>query len=393
MTADRPPRPTVPAAASRPRAPTGRARPAPVRGRTPGISWALVFAGLLGGGALSFGAGVITGNQMTVVAYRGALPEATAPDPGPTAGAGRPSPPRTSLPRERQVAANPDPAAPATPAGAAGPRAGTAGLAASTTATDVPGVASLVSLPQRTRWQPREPRQAGEDAGAGAESRRSRAEAVERAAPPMPRPKPDGWAPQRLTPMDGTEGADSPGDAAAPRPPSTARAAPVWRITAPTDGSAIPGRWQLFSAGRAPSANLAPSGNWAPSADWDPAANWDPATNSTPAAEESRAPDAGRTPQAAPRAPRASDATAAAGAAAQGRYSVQVGAFRDPANASAQAARLSAAGYTPRIVHAMATQSRLYMVRLGAFPDRPAASAFASQLAERLDIDTWPVGN
>jgi hypothetical protein len=54
---------------------------------------------------------------------------------------------------------------------------------------------------------------------------------------------------------------------------------------------------------------------------------------------------------------------------------------------------VSAAGYTPRIVHAMATQSRLYMVRLGAFPDRPAASAFASQLAERLDIDTWPVGN
>jgi cell division septation protein DedD len=248
-------------------------------------------------------------------------------------------------------------------------------LAASATATDVPDVASLVSLPQRTRWQQPDALQAAEDAGSNTESRRSRAEAVERAAPPRPRPKPDGWAPQRLAPVDGTEGADSPGDAAAPRPPATAHAAPVWRITAPTDGSAIPGRWQLFAAGRAPSANLAPSGNWAPSA------------NRTPTAEESRA------PQAAPRAQAAPDATAAADATAQGRYSVQVGAFRDPANASAQAARLSAAGYTPRIVHAMATQSRLYMVRLGAFPDRPAASAFASQLAERLDIDTWPVGN
>jgi cell division septation protein DedD len=333
-----------------------------------------VFAGLLGGGALSFGAGVITGNQMTVVAYRGALPDATAPDPGPTAGAARPSPPRLSLPREREVAANPEPATPA----------GTAGLATSDTATDVPDVASLVSLPQRTRWQQREPRQAGEAAGASAESRRSRAEAVARAAPPRPRPKPDGLAPQRLIPMDGTAGADSPGDAAGPRPPSTARAAPVWRITAPTDGSAMPGRWQLFSTGRAPSATLAPSDKWARS------------DKRAPAAEESRAPDAGRTPQAAPPAPRAPDASATgagAGAAVQGRFSVQVGAFRDPANASAQAARVSAAGYTPRIVHAMATQSRLYMVRLGAFPDRPAASAFASQLAERLDIDTWPVGN
>ena len=135
MTADRPPRQTVPAVlgtgaepvrpvgapgrdtAAGPGGPPGRSGP-PVRSgvrlrRVPGVSWALVFAGLLGGGALSFGAGVITGTQMTVVAYRGALPIATALDPGPTAGAGRPSPPRTSLPRERQVAAHSNAAPPA----------------------------------------------------------------------------------------------------------------------------------------------------------------------------------------------------------------------------------------------------------------------------------------
>jgi cell division protein FtsN len=334
----------------------------------PGIRWALVFAGLLGGGALSFGAGVITGNQMTVVAYRGALPTATAPDPGPTTGAARPNLPRTSLPRERQVAANPDAA---TPAGAAGPRAGTPGSAASTasaTGADVTGGASLVSLPQRTRWQAPASSQAGHAGEANAETRPSGAAA--RAAPPVPRPRPDSLDPQRLTPTDGTQG---PGDAAAQHPSSTARAAPLWRITAPTDGSAFPGRWQLFPAGLAPSANVAPSAHWAP------------------AAGDSQGSDAGRTPQAAPPAPRPTPTDAAA-AAVEARYSVQVGAFRDPANASAQAARLSAAGYTPRIVHARATQSRLYMVRLGAFPDRPAANAFATQIADRLDIDTWTVG-
>jgi cell division septation protein DedD len=338
--------------------------------RVPGISWALVFAGLLGGGALSFGAGVITGTQMTVVAYRGALPIATAPDPGPTAGAGGPSPPRTLLPRERQVAAHSNAA---TPAAVAGRRAGTPGSAAPAApaaGADVTDVASLVSLPQRTRWQPPAPPQAGHAGEANPETRRSAAAA--RAAPPVPRPRPDGLAPQRLTPTDGTQG---PGDAAAQHPSSAVPAAPIWRITAPSDAAALPGRWPLFPDGLARSTQLTPSAHWAP------------------APRESRTPDAGRTPQAAPPAPRPTPTDAAAAVVPQGRYSVQVGAFRDPANASAQAARLSAAGYTPRIVHARATQSRLYMVRLGAFPDRPAASAFASQIADRLDIDTWPVAN
>jgi cell division septation protein DedD len=175
-------------------------------------------------------------------------------------------------------------------------------------------------------------------------------------------------------PMDDMDGSSGPGDAAAQRPRVTARAAPIRRVTAPTEGATISGRWQLFAAELGPWANLAPSANWAPSI------------------ERSREPDDGRTPQSAPTPLRTPDF--AAGASAEGgRYSVQAGAFRDSANASAQAARLSAAGYTPRIIHAKATQSRLYMVRLGAFPDRPSARAFARRIAARVGVDTWPVGN
>ena len=76
-----------------------------------------------------------------------------------------------------------------------------------------------------------------------------------------------------------------------------------------------------------------------------------------------------------------------------GGYSVQVGAFRQRANARARAARLSAAGYAPRIVHARATKTRLFMVRLGAFDARPAAQAYARQVTRALDVDTWPVAN
>ncbi|MDZ7714368.1 MAG: SPOR domain-containing protein [Rhodovibrio sp.] len=141
-----------------------------------------------------------------------------------------------------------------------------------------------------------------------------------------------------------------------------------------------------------PSADLVPSPNLAPSSNLAPSTNWAPSADHAPSADGSRAPDDGRTPQADPPSPRPA-APAAGALAPAGRYSVQVGAFRDPANASAQAARLSAAGYTPRIVHAQATQSRLYMVRLGAFDDRSAARAYAGQIAERLDIDTWPVAN
>jgi cell division septation protein DedD len=172
--------------------------------------------------------------------------------------------------------------------------------------------------------------------------------------------------------MDGTDDFGSQGTAAAQRAPSTVPAAPIWRVTAPPDGSALGGRRHLFPAGRAPAANLTRSANWAAPA------------------EGTSAPDDGRTPQSEPPAPRPSEA---AGTPAPSGYSVQVGAFRNPANASAQAARLSAAGYSPQIVHAKATQSRLYMVRLGAFPDRPTAQTFARQIADRLDIDTWPVAN
>ena len=382
--ADWPPRPSAPSGAGRAHANNvpgwGRARG---RSGTPAISWALVLAGLLGGGVLSFGAGVITGTQMTTVAYRGALPDATGPERTPEASAARPSPPRKSLPRERQVAATPDPSGSATPgteasAGADAPASPATPVSpadsASSAGPDGADVAWLVNLPPRTHWQERSRGQAGQDAGTEAGSEPSRAGALKRAAPPPPLPKPDGLAPQRLTPMGGTEGSGSVSGQAAKRPPAAALATPIWRIAAPNDVSAMPVGYDLFTAG------LTPSANWAPSAD------------QVPSADGSRAHDDGRTPQSDPRAQRQA-APAAEAAAPAGRYSVQVGAFRDPANASAQAARLSAAGYTPRIVHAQATQSRLYMVRLGAFHDRSAARAYAGQIAERLDIDTWPVAN
>jgi cell division septation protein DedD len=77
----------------------------------------------------------------------------------------------------------------------------------------------------------------------------------------------------------------------------------------------------------------------------------------------------------------------------QGRYSVQVGAFRQRANALARAQRLRAAGYEVRVVHLFATRSRLYMVRLGQFDARPAAIAYARQLARDVEVETWPVRN
>ncbi|WP_169816638.1 SPOR domain-containing protein [Rhodovibrio salinarum] len=76
-----------------------------------------------------------------------------------------------------------------------------------------------------------------------------------------------------------------------------------------------------------------------------------------------------------------------------GRYSVQVGAFREIENAIARAQQLSQAGYDVRIVHAFATRSRLYMVRLGQFDARPAAMAYARQLAQDVKVETWPVRN
>ena len=75
------------------------------------------------------------------------------------------------------------------------------------------------------------------------------------------------------------------------------------------------------------------------------------------------------------------------------RYSVQIGAFRDRANALTRAAKVSVAGYDVRIVHELATRSRLYKVRFGAFDARPAAMTYARQLSDELGIETWPVRN
>jgi cell division protein FtsN len=120
-----------------------------------------------------------------------------------------------------------------------------------------------------------------------------------------------------------------------------------------------------------------------------PSANQLAARTDAPAAQ---AADAGPLP---PPIPRSLVATASpwpeTGSAA--RYSVQVGAFRVRENAVARAARLSEAGYEVRIVHALATHSRLYMVRLGAFDARPAAMAYARRVGRDVGFETWPVRN
>lgn len=103
-------------------------------------------------------------------------------------------------------------------------------------------------------------------------------------------------------------------------------------------------------------------------------------------------PPAGPPPPPVPRSvvgPAARPAAEAAG----GRYSIQVGAFRQRENAVERAARLGQAGYDVRIVHAFATRSRLYMVRLGQFDARPAAMAYAHRLAQDVGMETWPVRN
>jgi cell division protein FtsN len=126
-----------------------------------------------------------------------------------------------------------------------------------------------------------------------------------------------------------------------------------------------------------------------PEANGGPIANQLAALADAPPAE---AADAGPLP---PPIPRSLVATASpwpeTGSAA--RYSVQVGAFRVRENAVARAARLSEAGYEVRIVHALATHSRLYMVRLGAFDARPAAMAYARRVGRDVGFETWPVRN
>lgn len=371
----------------------GRAGPGPRAGRPapPPVSWALVFAGLLAGGALSFGAGVMTGTQITTVAYRGVLPGSPVPsgsgvradDPRDTA---RPAP-ASRAPRDRQVAANtrtprtaPAPATATAQPGEAGAAAGAgANGPARPRDTVAPDVASLVNLPQRDHWQAPPRADAAPDQGVGAAPSTGGTQASgtnaggtnARNAPPPPLPKPRGTAPQRLTPMGGPASPEP--DAAAPGglegsgtavsggaasgDETVRRSAPdmapgsIWRVAAPADAGDAPGGRLMFDGG------LTSSAHWRPAPAGEPAA---------PAAE---------------------------GAQPAARYSVQVGAFREKANALEQAARMTEAGYTPRIVHQQATQSRLFMVRLGAFPDRAKAGTFARQISDALGVDTWPVAN
>ncbi|MBK1667139.1 hypothetical protein CKO28_03650 [Rhodovibrio sodomensis] len=356
MTAQRLPRSTGRAAAN---SAAGGGRTALARGpgrrRVPPVSWALVFAGLLAGGALSFGAGLITGSQMTTVAYRGALPD------GP-AGVDRAGQRTEAGASRAALSARGVAAIVQTPAAVASDAARSAGRqTGQPSPLAPPGTASadassLVSLPQRNRWQTAarpapEPPRSSPNASAGAAL-----------APPPPPPKPEGGAPQRLTPMPGADGRDTPGGDAARKLDSAPGRAPIWRIAAASDGPGALGGWDT------PAAGLAPSAHWQAKATTDRAAA--PVTASS-----------------------VTSAIAAAAPPPAGRYSVQVGAFRHPANALKRAARLSDAGYAARIVHAQATQSRLFMVRLGAFADRPAASTFARRLAQQLDIETWPVAN
>lgn len=364
--------------------PNDRSRQAPGRSsanrqpqaRRP-VGWSLIFAGLLAGGALSFAAGLITGTQMTAVAYRGALPDRPATDPPAAQVGGRPdgaarqnsatpndTPHDTpNDPRARQVAAGPD--APATPA-------------PSTAATDTLGPPApdpaatgraLVNLPERGRWPGSDRARATADPSAVTPAARSQPPSErEDAAPPPPLPKPESGAPQRLTPMRAPAPASPPGgDAVQPGAADPLRT-PIWQVAAPTDE---PGeRWHL----------AAPR--------LDASANWQ--TSSLSAAIPLPPP----IPPARAAAPdRATPGPQSTSARQIGGYSVQVGAFRDRANALAQAARVSASGYAPRIVHTRATQSRLFMVRLGAFADRSAADAVARQIAQDLNVETWPVAD
>ena len=322
------PRPNGTAAAS-----ARAARPRAGSRGAPPVSWALVFAGLLAGGVLSFGAGLMTGTQMTTVAYRGVLP-GSVPPAASAAGAddrrdGAPAASATRTPRDRQVATNthaPLSASASAPQAAVN-QAADANRRARPHDTVALDVASLVNLPQRDHWKA--PTHAGPAPNAPSATGGTQADN----APPPPPPKPQGGAPQRLTPMGGAGGAETRdrtpgGDAAALRSVPAMAPGPIWQVAAPSDGGEPAGQWQLFDQG------LAPSLHWPPN----------------PAGERA--------------------APAALAAQPAGRYSVQVGAFRKRANALEQAARMTDAGYTPRIVHQQATQSRLFMVRLGAFPDR-----------------------
>ena len=277
------------------------------------MALALLVAGVLGGGAFGFAAGLATGYQMSPVAYRGDLPP--PPERAVTAEGSAPS----AVPRETQTAATP-PTAPE-----AAPTPSTAAVATSAGADAI-----QVALPERTRWH-------------GGWSQDSASGTLSYQDVPLPpsKPRPARTQTASLEPVQGS-GTSTVAVSLAPRD---------WPAATP--------------------ASLQPQGT-------PPVPPRTPERTDRPEAAAPPAVPADTGPRAAP---------------THGRYSVQVGAFRDRDNAVELAAQMSDQGYPVRIVHEQATQSRLYMVRLGAFPDRPAALAYATQIARAEGVDTWPVRN
>lgn len=339
--------------------------PATERLPRPSISWAFVFAGLLAGGALSFGAGVVTGTQMTAVAYRGALPNQPAADSSGPWNGGSAAPGRfnSNGPPDRQVAAAPAASARAEP--------GVASTAKMPGAEPRAAGEALVQLPMRSRWPAPARTEATLPRADASASERPRGHAT----PPPPLPKPEGAAPQRLTPMRAGDPIAPPGSDGAPA--FAPARMPIWQVSVPVRDVGVGGgvdkrdRRQPFADGRGAAANRRTLAGGTAFVRLPPPVP--PARAAAPGRNASDPPPTTAQPD--------------------GGYSVQVGAYRQRANALAQAARLLAAGYAPRIVHARATQSRLFMVRLGAFDARPTARAYARQLARTLDVDTFPVAN
>jgi cell division protein FtsN len=85
---------------------------------------------------------------------------------------------------------------------------------------------------------------------------------------------------------------------------------------------------------------------------------------------------------------------AAAPAGEPGRYSLQIGAFRDPKNSEKVMQDLQAKGYEPYVVEQKG-RSVLQTVRIGRYADRAEAQRAASELRRRegLEAIVRPIGS
>jgi len=80
---------------------------------------------------------------------------------------------------------------------------------------------------------------------------------------------------------------------------------------------------------------------------------------------------------------------AAAGPASATTYTIQVGAYRERAQADKLQARLVTAGYPVAVVEGAGPSGVLYRVRVGAFATREAAQASAARLAREQSLTAF----